>query len=129
MSTPLVYIDTSDVRKGALEELKGAIRDLVEFIDANEPQILAYNVYLSDDGSEMTVLHAHADVSSLEYHMDIAGPEFRRFADLITLSSIRVYGEPSDKAVKQLHDKARLLGCDDVVVQGLEAGLARFGAG
>jgi hypothetical protein len=128
MSLPLVYIDTSDVRKGALEELKGAIRDLVEFVDANEPQILAYNVYLSDDGSEMTVLHAHADATSLEYHMDVAGPEFRRFADLITLSSIRVYGEPSDKTVRQLHDKARMLGCDDVVVQGLEAGLARFGA-
>jgi quinol monooxygenase YgiN len=128
MSWPLVYIDTSDVRKGALDELKIAIRKLVEFVDANEPQILAYNVYLSDDGSEMTVLHMHADAASLEYHMDVAGPEFRRFADLITLSSIRVYGEPSDKALRQLHDKARLLGCDDVVVQGIQAGLARFGA-
>jgi quinol monooxygenase YgiN len=128
MSWPLVYIDTSDVRKGALDELKIAIRKLVEFVDANERQILAYNVYLSDDGSEMTVLHVHADAASLEYHMDVAGPEFRRFADLITLSSIRVYGEPSDKALRQLHDKARLLGCDDVVVQGIQAGLARFGA-
>jgi quinol monooxygenase YgiN len=128
MSWPLVYIDTSDVRKGALDELKIAIRKLVEFVDANERQILAYNVYLSDDGSEMTVLHMHADAASLEYHMDVAGPEFRRFADLITLSSIRVYGEPSDKALRQLHDKARLLGCDDVVVQGIQAGLARFGA-
>lgn len=128
MSSPLVYIDTSDVRKGALEELKSAIRDLVEFVDANEPQILAYNVYLSADGSEMTVMHAHTDAASLEYHMDVAGSEFRRFADLITLSSIRVYGEPSDRAVRQLHDTARLLGCHDVVVQGLEAGVARFGA-
>jgi hypothetical protein len=128
MSSPLVYIDTSDVREGALDELKGAIRDLVQFVDANVPQILAYNVYLNSDGTEMTVLHAHADAASLEYHMDVAGPEFRRFADLITLSSIRVYGEPSDKSVRQLHDKARMLGCNDVVVQGLEAGLARFGA-
>jgi hypothetical protein len=98
---------------------------LVEFIDAHEPQILAYNVYLSDDGSEMTVVHMHADAASLEYHLDVAGPEFRRFADLITLSSIRVYGEPSDKALRQLTDKARLLGCDDVAVHGIQAGLAR----
>ena len=40
MSGPLLYIDTSDVREGALEELKGSIKDLVEFIDANEPQLL-----------------------------------------------------------------------------------------
>ena len=124
----LVYVDTSVVREGALEELKGALQELVEFIDANEPQLIAYNVYLSDDGRQMTVVHVHADSASLEYHMDVAGPAFRKFADLITLSSIRVYGEPSDKALRQLNDKARLLGCGDVVVQGLHAGFARFGA-
>lgn len=55
MSRPLVYVDTPDVRNGVLEELKGAIRELVEFADANEPQLIAYNVHLSDDGSRMTV--------------------------------------------------------------------------
>jgi hypothetical protein len=127
VSQPLVYIDTSEVREGALDELKGAIVELVGFIDANEPQILAYSVYLSDDGSRMTVVHIHADSASLDYHMDVAGPAFRRFADLLTLSSIRVYGAPSDKALGQLHEKARLLGCDDVTVHGPHAGFTRFG--
>jgi hypothetical protein len=116
------------VRKGALDELKGAIRQLVEFVDANEPRLIAYNVYFSDDGSEMTVVHLHADSASLEYHLDVAGPIFRRLADLITLSSIRVYGEPSEKALAQLHDKAHLLGRGGVIVHGLEAGFSRFAA-
>ena len=123
----LIYVDTSEVREGAVEELKGAIEKLVEFIDANEPQIVAYSVYLSDDGREMTVVHVHADAASLEYHLDVAGPAFRELADLITLSSIRVYGEPSKRALMQLHDKARLLGRDDVAVHGLEAGFSRIG--
>jgi hypothetical protein len=62
------------------------------------------------------VVYVHADSASLDYHMGVAGPAFRRFADLLTLSSIRIYGEPSDKAVGQLHEKARLLGCEDVTV-------------
>jgi quinol monooxygenase YgiN len=127
MSQPLVYIDTSEVREGALDELKGAIAELVAFIDVNEPQILAYSVYLSDDGSRMTVVHVHADSASLDYHMDVASPAFRRFADLLTLSSIRVYGAPSDKALRQLHEKARLLGCEDVTVHAPHAGFTRFG--
>jgi quinol monooxygenase YgiN len=127
MSLPLVYVDTSDVRKGALEELKDGIRELVEFVDANEPQLIAYNVYLSEDGSQMTVVHIHADSASLEYHMDVAGPVFRRLADLITLSSIRVYGEPSKKAVMQLQDKAESLGGGNMSVHGLHAGFSRFG--
>jgi hypothetical protein len=129
MSEPLLYVDTSEVREGALEELKGAIKELVEFIEANEPQLIAYNVCLSDDGSQMTVVHLHIDSASLDYHMEVAGPAFRRFADLITLSSIRVYGEPSDKAVRQLKEKARLLGSGDVIVHRPLAGFARFEAG
>jgi hypothetical protein len=128
MSHPLVYVDTSDVRDGALEKLKEAIRELVEFIDAHEPDIIAYNVYLSDDGSEMTVVHVHSDAASLEYHMEVAGPAFGRFADLITLSSIRVYGRPSDKALGRLHEKARLLGSGSVVVYDVHAGFSRFEA-
>ena len=72
---------------------------MVGFIESNEPRIVAYNVYFSDDRRQMTVIHAHVDCVSLEYHMDIAGPAFGPFADLVTLSSICIYGEPSDKAL------------------------------
>jgi hypothetical protein len=101
---------------------------LVEFIDVNEPQLIAYNVYLSDDGSEMTVVHVHADAASLEYHMEVAGHAFRPFADLVTLSAIHVYGRPSEKTLSMLRDKARLLGSDTVIVQDLHAGFSRFAA-
>jgi hypothetical protein len=129
MSQTLVYVDTSDVRDGALEELKGAIQELVGFIDVNEPQLIAYNVYLSDDANQMTVMHVHADSASLEYHLEVGGPAFRRLADLITLTSIRVYGEPSDRALSQLHEKARLLGRGDVSVHTLQGGFTRCLAG
>jgi hypothetical protein len=125
VSQPLVYVDTSDVREGRLEELKDAIAELADFVDVNEPQILAYSVYLSDDGSEMTVIHVHADAASLEYHMDVAGPAFRKFADLVTLRSIRIYGEPGEQALSMLHDKARLLG-GSVTVHDAHAGFGRF---
>src|SRR5215207_4984110 len=37
---PLVYVDTSDVRAGRLEELKDAIKELVGFIESNEDRRL-----------------------------------------------------------------------------------------
>ena len=51
MSDPILYVDTSDVREGALEELKPAIARLTDFVEANEPRIIAYNVYLNDEGT------------------------------------------------------------------------------
>lgn len=126
MSQPLVYVDTSDVREGALEELKSAIGELTDFVERNEPRIVSYAVYFSSDGSQMTVVHVHADPSSLDFHMDVAGPRFGRFADLLTLSSIRIFGEPSAKAVKQLEEKVRLLGTGEVTVNPLHSGFGRF---
>jgi quinol monooxygenase YgiN len=126
MSDAIVYVDTSDVREGALEELKAAMKELVDFVEANEPRLIAYNVYFSDDGTRMTVVHVHPDSSSLEYHMEVAGPAFRQFVQLVTLSSIHIYGEPSEKLLKQAHEKARLLGRGAVVVDAPHAGFSRF---
>jgi hypothetical protein len=123
---PLVYVDHSEVREGALDRLKQAIEGLVEFIDAHEPQLLSYGVYLSDDGTQMTVIHIHADPASLDLHMEVAGPQFRKFADLVTMSSIEVYGAPSEKALAELRAKARMLGGDRLIVQDLEAGFSRL---
>ena len=126
MSQPLVYIDCSEVREGALDQLRDAIRTLADFIEENEPQLISYTVYFSEDGRQMRVMHVHPDSASLDYHMDVAGPRFGRFADLLTLSSIHIYGEPSDEALRQLRDKLRVLGSGDVIVHRPHGGFNRF---
>jgi len=123
----ILYIDTSEVRDGALEELKQAIKELVDFVEAKEPRLVAYNVYFSGDGTRMTVVGLYPDSASLEYHMEVAGPLFGRFVELVTLSSIHIYGEPSEKVLQQSHEKIRLLGRGIVVVEPLHAGFARVG--
>jgi quinol monooxygenase YgiN len=123
-----VYVDTAEVREGALEELKEGMKELVAFAQANEPRLLAYNVYFNDDGTRMTVVHVHPDSASLEYHMEVAGPFFRRFVELVTLSSINVYGEASEGLLAQLQEKAHLLGRGAVEVDALHAGFTRFAA-
>ena len=128
MSDVIVYIDISEVRQGALDELKAGVQDLADFIEAKEPQLIAYNVYFSNDGTRMSVVNVHPDSASLEYHMEVAGPLFRRFVELVTLSSIHIYGEPSEKALKQAHEKARLLGGGAVEVEALHTGFTRLAA-
>ena len=57
--------------------------------------------------------------------MDLAGPVFQRFVGLVDMSSIQVYGNPSERALRQLRDKVGLLGRGVVRVQPLHAGLIR----
>lgn len=126
MSGSLVYVDVSEVKEGSLDRLEGAIEELAGFIEANVPDVLAYNVFLSEDGTQMTVVHVHAEAESLERHLITAGPVFRKFSDLLTLKSIRVYGEPSERAVELLHEKASMLGSGDVTVLRPRAGFSRL---
>jgi len=112
----IVYIDRSDVREGSLEELKAGIRRLVDFIDAREPQLIAYAFYIDEAASKMTVVAVHPDPASLELHMDIGSAEFRKLAHLLTLTSIECYGRPSERALEQLRQKAATLGDAGTVV-------------
>jgi quinol monooxygenase YgiN len=125
MPQPLVYVDTSEVRPGKLLELKAAIKELAEFVEENEPGLVSYSVYFVESKNQMSVVHVHADPASLDYHLDVAGPLFRRFADLVTLSSIYIFGEPSETALGQLREKLRTLGTGDVIVHQPHVGFIR----
>jgi hypothetical protein len=125
MAEPLIYVDVADVREGALADLEEAITELAEFIEEHEPQLLSYNAYFSDDGARMSVVHVHDDPGSLDRHLEIAGPRFERFAELVTLRSIHIYGRPSEDALRQLREKLQVLGAGDVVVYPPHAGFVR----
>jgi quinol monooxygenase YgiN len=126
MDDLLVLVDTSEIRGGKIDELRDAVRGLAEFVEANEVTPIAYHVYFSDDGERMTVVQLHPDSASMELHMQVAGPVFARFADLVELQTVDVYGSPSDKVVEQLRAKAELLGTATVSVHDRQAGFIRL---
>jgi quinol monooxygenase YgiN len=126
MSEPLISLDTSLIREGRLDELKEVVAELVEFVRSNEPRPIAYEVYFDEAGSRMTVVQVHPDSASMEYHMTVAGPAFAGFAELVTLSTLDVYGKPSEELLELLRRKVQLLGDATVVVHDLQAGFARI---
>lgn len=128
MSDFVVYLDTSEVRPGRLGELKAAMEELAHFVEANEPRIIAYNVYFSGDGTRMSVLHIHEDIPSLEFHMKVAGPRFRPIAPLVKLLTIEIFGAANEELMKQLEAKTQLLG-GTVIIRDLHAGFARVSTG
>jgi hypothetical protein len=125
MTGKIVYMDRSDVKPGTAADLRTAVANLVRFVEAHEPRIMTYGFYIDDDALTMTLVAVHPDAASLEFHLDIGGPEFRKVGAFITLRTIEVFGEPSEHALDQLHAKARMLGDAAVVVHAPAAGFAR----
>lgn len=102
-----------------------AMRDLAAFVEANVPQLISYGFFLDRDSIQMTAVAVHPDSASLEFHMDVGADEFRKFADLIDLLRIDVYGAVDDAVLERLYRKARMLGSGTVAVHELHAGFAR----
>ena len=125
-AAPLIAIDSSKIREGKIDELKIGLAELVEFVEANEPEPIAYSIYIDEAGSRMTVVQIHPSSESMEVHMKLAGPIFQKFTELVVLSRIDFYGTPSDALLAQMRQKAEMLGNARLVVNELHAGFARF---
>jgi len=126
MSGSILYVDTSKVRDGRLADVRHAMQELAEFVRAHEPQLIAYEFYLNHDGTRMTLMAVHPDAASMDFHLNVAGPAFRKFVGLIDLERIDVYGRVSETALRQLQQKADMLGHATLTIHDLHAGFARF---
>jgi hypothetical protein len=126
MAEPILYIDTSGIGAGKLETVKALMTDLVAFVQANEPRLIAYDFFIDESGTTMTCVAIHPDSASMEFHMDIGWEKFRAFAEHIQQRSIDVYGDVSENVVARLHRKIEMLGRGSVTVHRMQAGLTRF---
>jgi hypothetical protein len=126
MTAPIVYVDTSEVRAGRLAELRAAMAELTDFVEANEARLLAYHVCFSPEGTRMTVVHVNPDPAALEFHLDVAGPRFAPIGEFIDMQAIDVYGSVDDTVVDRLRAKASALGRGVVRVHDMYAGFSRL---
>ncbi len=126
MTEPIFYIDRSTIREGALEEVSRRVDELVEFIREKEPQLVAYDFYFDEQGKNMSVVSVHPDSDSLRFHLEVGRSAFQKFAELIDLYAIEVYGQPSDEVLSLLEEKAAMLGEGGAVeVHERQAGFLR----
>lgn len=125
MSSPIIYIDKSEIREGKFEQINRSIKDLSEFVKENVPQLIYYGFFINEELTQMTVVAVHPNSESIEYHLDVGKKEFRKFADLLDLLKIEVYGKVSDPVYKRLRQKAQMLGNATVTVHDFNAGFYR----
>src|SRR4051812_45680226 len=108
MSAPFIFIATNRLKTGKLDAEAKRVPDLVDFIEANEPRLIAFNEYANDDGTEVTVVQVHPDAESMELHMrTVAARAARAYEETLDATvSIQVLGMPSDAVLAMLGRQA-----------------------
>ena len=103
MSGPLVYIGTYTIKNGRLEECKQRLGELVDLVETNEPRLLAFHIYLDEQGSRIGVVQVHPDADSMEFHLKVVSEHLTgAFEYLETTQSEQLYGAPSHTLAETL---------------------------
>ena len=103
MSGPLIFITTARIKEGKLEDFKQFMKELLESFESREPQIVAFNVFLNEDETEMTSIQVHPNAASIDSHMQVLDQvlgedmaEWVERADFLEIKHIEIYGSPSE---------------------------------
>jgi hypothetical protein len=108
MTGPFIFIATNRLKQGKLDDERKRVPDLVDFIRANEPRLLAFNEYANEEGTEVAVVQVHPDAGSMAFHMElIAERAAGAYADTIdATTNIQVFGTPSGTVTDMLRRQA-----------------------
>lgn len=126
MPEPIIFVDVSEIVPGKLEDAKAAFKELAAFVEANEPRAISYNVFFNATDTVVTVIQVHPDSASMEFHVTAGADLFKRFAGLLTMRRMAIYGESSPELLEAMRSKASMLGAPGVEIHDLHAGFSRF---
>jgi hypothetical protein len=108
MLGPFIFIATNRLKPGKLDDETARVPGLVDFVEANEPRLIAFNEYANQEGTEVAVVQVHADADSMAFHMEVvaerAAAAYAETVDATT--GIQVFGTPSNAVVEMLRRQA-----------------------
>ena len=103
MSTPFVYVGTWTIKPGKEEEARRWMSEHADFVETNEPRMIAFHVYFDDEGGKATVVQIHPDSASMEFHMKVISEHLSGgFEYIDTILSEQYYGPMSESLSETL---------------------------
>lgn len=103
MSGPLVYVGTYGIKPGMGEIARKNLAEVIDFVETNEPRLIAFHCFLDSEGTRLTVLQFHPDSASMEFHMQVNAKHFATaFEYLDGRVSEQFFGPVSDTLAAEL---------------------------
>jgi quinol monooxygenase YgiN len=104
VSQPFIFISTFRLEQGKLDAFKEMCKGLAEMVASNEPRLIAFNLYASEDGTEVSNVQVHPDADSMATHLQllrehISGAVGEEGPIDLTVSN-QIFGTPNDAVLQ-----------------------------
>lgn len=85
------------ISAGKIDEFKKLAAEMIKKVEANEPNIVSYDWFLSDDKSKCYVLERYKDSEAVLAHLGNIGEMMGPLLELAPITRLKLYGNPSDE--------------------------------
>ena len=103
MSEPLIVVLNYSIKPGKEEEARKRIAEHVDFVETNVPRMIAFHMYLNEDGNRLSIVQVHPDSASMEFHTQVNAKHFATAFDWLDTSlGQQFFGPISDALAAEL---------------------------
>ena len=103
MNDNISWVLELSVKSGEIDNVKALMEEMVQAIEANEPNAMNYEWYLNEAESSIHLYERYADSDAALVHLGNFGKNFgARFLAAMDATRLSVYGSPSDALTKEL---------------------------
>ncbi len=106
MPEPFIYVGTFRLKEGKLDAFKEQCGGLAEFVEVNEPRMIAFNLYANEESTEASVVQVHPDADSMVFHMRLLHEHIASASDedsaIDVQTSNQIYGTPNKTVLKMI---------------------------
>ena len=95
MSGPFIVISRSRIKPDSAAAYSAWCADFFADVEEQEPRLLAFNLWESEDHSSSVVIQVHPDAESFEYHLKLFGERVRETFEYTEVEAVDVFGPPS----------------------------------
>jgi hypothetical protein len=128
MSEPIIFVSKHRAGDGGTERLRALGTDFAAFVESAEPRAVGLQLFIDDDGNELTYVQVQPDTDAMEEHMRIAGERIGAALQKLNTTEVTVYGTPGPLLGQALRANAEA-GVPVTVVPTRLAGFLRGPAG
>ena len=96
MSAPFIVRSVSRIHTGQADAYEPVAAEFCRLAEEQEPRLLGFHIYVSEDRSSEVVIQIHPDAESMQHHLAVMSPYVRETFAFTDFESLEIYGEPND---------------------------------
>jgi len=106
MADPIVFISRHRIKPGKAEPMKALLAEIWSAMETEKPQTLMNLAYIDDEGTEITFMHAFADIDGMQLHWEGADARTSQAYEFIEPIGFEIYGSAGAQIVKGMRAEA-----------------------